>query len=76
MNDNELLKHVKSVKYLETRNYHDMLELMSAPFQVFVMGHSCEMLTMPNSFGTIAGISNTLGQTPKYSPVHPKYGNR
>ena len=42
MNDNELLKHVKSVKYLETRNYHDMLEfLMSAPFQVLIMGHSC-----------------------------------
>lgn len=42
MNDNELLKHVKSVKYLETRNYHDMLEfLMLAPFQVFIMGHSC-----------------------------------
>lgn len=42
MNDNELLKHVKSVKYLETRNYHNMLEfLMSAPFQVFIMGHSC-----------------------------------
>ena len=42
MNDNELLKHVKSVKYLETKNYHDMLEfLMSAPFQVFIMGHSC-----------------------------------
>ena len=42
INDNELLKHVKSVKYLETRNYHDMLEfLMSAPFQVFIMGHSC-----------------------------------
>lgn len=42
MNDNELLKHVKSVKYLETRNYHNMLEfLMSAPFQVVIMGHSC-----------------------------------
>ena len=42
MNDNELLKHVKSVKYLETRNYHNMLEfLISAPFQVFIMGHSC-----------------------------------
>lgn len=41
-NDNELLKHVKSVKYLETRNYHNMLEfLMSAPFQVVIMGHSC-----------------------------------
>lgn len=41
-NDNELLKNVKSVKYLETRHYHEMLEfLMSAPFQVLIMGHSC-----------------------------------
>ena len=41
-NDNELLKNVKSVKYLVTRHYHDMLEfLMSAPFQVLIMGHSC-----------------------------------
>jgi len=41
-NDNELLRNVKSVKYLETRHYHDLLEfLMSAPFQVLIMGHSC-----------------------------------
>ena len=41
-NDNELLKNVKSVKYLETKHYHNMLEfLMSAPFQVLIMGHSC-----------------------------------
>ena len=41
-NDNELLRNVKSVKYLETRNYKEMLEfLMSAPFQVLIMGHSC-----------------------------------
>ena len=41
-NDNELLRNVKSVRYLETRHYHDMLEfLMSAPFQVLIMGHSC-----------------------------------
>ena len=41
-NDNNLLKNIKSVKYLETRHYHDMLEfLMSAPFQVIIMGHSC-----------------------------------
>ncbi len=41
-NDDELLMNVKSVKYLETRHYHDMLEfLMSAPFQVLIMGHSC-----------------------------------
>jgi hypothetical protein len=41
-NNNELLKNVKSVKYLETRNYHKMLDfLMAAPFQVLIMGHSC-----------------------------------
>ena len=41
-NENELLRNVKSVRYLETRHYHDMLELlMSAPFQVLIMGHSC-----------------------------------
>lgn len=41
-NDNELLKNVKSVKYLETRHYRKLLEfLMSAPFQVLIMGHSC-----------------------------------
>ena len=42
MNDNELLKNVKSVKYLETRHYREMLEfIQSAPFQVYIMGHSC-----------------------------------
>ena len=41
-NDNELLKNNKSSRYLLTRHYHIMLEfLMSAPFQVLIMGHSC-----------------------------------
>ncbi len=41
-NDNELLKNVKSVKYLETNHYHKMLDfLIAAPFQVLIMGHSC-----------------------------------
>ena len=41
-NDKELLKNNKSSKYLETSHYHDRLEfLMSAPFQVLIMGHSC-----------------------------------
>lgn len=41
-NDNELLRNIKSVKYLETRHYRDVLEfLQSAPFQVYIMGHSC-----------------------------------
>lgn len=41
-NNNELLRNVKSVKYLETRRYREMLEfIQSAPFQVYIMGHSC-----------------------------------
>lgn len=41
-NDNELLKNVKSVKYLETRHYQNMLEfLMAAPFQILIMEYSC-----------------------------------
>ena len=41
-NNNEFLRNVKSVKYLETRHYHELLEfLLSAPFQVLIMGHSC-----------------------------------
>ena len=41
-NENELLKYIKSVKYLETGHYRDVLNFIeSAPFQVFIMGHSC-----------------------------------
>lgn len=41
-NDNELLKNIKTVKYLETGHYRKMLNFIeSAPFQVFIMGHSC-----------------------------------
>lgn len=42
VNDNELLRNIKSVKYLETKNYHNLLEfLLAVPFQVYIMGHSC-----------------------------------
>ena len=42
MNDNELLKFAKNVKYLETSHYRKMLNFINAgPFQVFIMGHSC-----------------------------------
>ncbi len=42
MNNNEILRHAKSGKYLETRRYREMLEfIQEAPFQVFIIGHSC-----------------------------------
>lgn len=41
-NNPELLRNAKSVRYMETSNYHDLLNFLeSAPFQVFIMGHSC-----------------------------------
>ena len=41
-NDNECLRHVKSINYLQSDNYRKMLEFIeSEPFQVCIMGHSC-----------------------------------
>jgi hypothetical protein len=41
-NNNECLRHMKSIHYLESDNYRKMLKFIeSAPFQVCIMGHSC-----------------------------------
>ncbi|MBQ0075914.1 MAG: hypothetical protein KBS69_02080 [Bacteroidales bacterium] len=41
-NDNTLLSHFKSIRYLETDNYKKILTFIdSAPFQIYIMGHSC-----------------------------------
>jgi hypothetical protein len=40
--DNECLRHIKSIRYLESANYRKMLEFVeSGPFQICIMGHSC-----------------------------------
>lgn len=40
--DNECLRNIKSIKYLESNNYRNMLHFIeSVPYQVYVMGHSC-----------------------------------
>lgn len=42
LNNNECLRLMKSIRYLEYDNYRKMLEFIeSAPFQVCIMGHSC-----------------------------------
>ena len=41
-NDNEYLRNIKSVKYLESPNYRNLLEFIeSSPYQIIIMGHSC-----------------------------------
>lgn len=42
LNNNEYLRNVKSIRYLEAPNYRNILSFIeSAPFQVLIMGHSC-----------------------------------
>ena len=41
-NENEYLKNMKSVRYLESENYRKLLEFIdSDSFQIYIMGHSC-----------------------------------
>lgn len=41
-NNNDYLRNIKSIRYLESDNYRKMLQFIdSAPFQIFIMGHSC-----------------------------------
>lgn len=42
LNDNHYLKNIKSIRYLESGNYRDMLRFINAaPYQIYIMGHSC-----------------------------------
>ena len=41
-NENEYLRNIKSIKYLESTNYRCMLGFIeSDSFQIYIMGHSC-----------------------------------
>ena len=42
MNNNECLRQIKSIRYLESENYKKMLKFIDVgPFQIYIMGHSC-----------------------------------
>lgn len=66
LNNNELLKNIKSIRYLEDVNYRNVLEFVeSAPFQIYIMGHSC---------GTSdRTLLNTLFEHPNCVSIKPFY---
>ena len=66
LNNNELLKNIKSIRYLEDVNYRNVLEFVeSAPYQIYIMGHSC---------GTSDRILlNTLFEHPNCVSIKPFY---
>jgi len=42
LNDNQYLENIKSIKYLETDNYKELLEYVnSGAYQIIIFGHSC-----------------------------------
>ena len=42
INDNEYLRNIKSIRYLESDNYRKLLQFIeAAPYQIYIMGHSC-----------------------------------
>lgn len=66
LNNNEHLRNIKSIKYLENANYRNMLSFIdSAPFQIYIMGHSCG-----NSDRTLL---NTLFEHPNCISIKPFY---
>ncbi|MBQ2808694.1 MAG: hypothetical protein IJF06_06290 [Bacteroidaceae bacterium] len=66
MNDNECLRHIKSIHYLESDNYRRMLEFVeSGPFQVVIMGHSCG-LSDRTMLNTLFEHANCVSIKPYY----------
>ena len=41
LNDNDFLENVKSIKYVETEHYANLLRFIEKDYDVFVFGHSC-----------------------------------
>lgn len=69
LNDNNMLKEIKSVRYLETDNYRKLLEFIESDlFQIYIMGHSCG-----NSDRTLL---NTLFEHKNCVTIKPFYHKR
>ena len=62
-NRNEFLENAKSIKYLETANYDDLLEFIKDEYEVFIFGHSCG-----NSDRTLL---NTIFENPNCTSIVP-----
>lgn len=42
LNENVVLENVKSIRYLDTNNYSDLIRFIeSDEYQIYIMGHSC-----------------------------------
>lgn len=66
LNDNDYLTNIKSIRYLETDKYRNLLRFINSDYyQIYIMGHSCG-----NSDRTLL---NTLFEHPKCVSIKPFY---
>jgi predicted phosphodiesterase len=66
LNNNIYLENIKSIKYLETDNYKQLLEFLnSAEYQIFIFGHSCGISDRT--------LLNTLFEHKNCSSIKPFY---
>ncbi len=66
LNDNVYLENIKSIKYLETDNYKQLLEFLNIEdYQIFIFGHSCGISDRT--------LLNTLFEHKNCSSIKPYY---
>lgn len=66
LNNNDYLENIKSIKYLETDNYKQLLEFLnSGDYQIFIFGHSCGISDRT--------LLNTLFEHKHCSSIKPFY---
>lgn len=66
LNDNNYLANIKSIRYLETDNYKQLLEFLNAnEYQIFIFGHSCGISDRT--------LLNTLFEHKNCSSIKPFY---
>lgn len=69
LNDNVYLENIKSIKYLETDNYKQLLEFLNnGDYQIFIFGHSCGISDRT--------LLNTLFEHKNCSSIKPFYHKR
>lgn len=78
LNDNNYLQNVKSMKYLESKSYKEMLDFINSDtYQVFIFGHSCG-ISDRTLLNTIFEHSNCQSIKPYYhkkSEIEDNYSN-
>ncbi len=66
LNDNEYLRYIKTIRYLETTHYRELLDFIeSDTYQVCIMGHSCG-LSDKTMLNTLFEHKNCVSIKPYY----------